>query len=213
VRSRRSSGARTGTSRAAAALTIVAALAFASGCGQQAPAATAGNDAGPAPTPRIPTLAACPTAGTSSALPRVALECLRKGTAVDTTALGGRPVLINLWASWCVPCKHEMPSLQAAYQSLDGRLGFLGIDTTDETNSANDFLAAISVHYAQVVDKNGDLLHRLGGNGLPLTLVLNGAGRTVYSHRGELRPVDLRAALRAAGITAPDAMPTQPPHM
>jgi cytochrome c biogenesis protein CcmG/thiol:disulfide interchange protein DsbE len=164
----------------------------------------AAQDAGPIPTPRVPVLAACPARGTSSSLPEVTLRCLQQGPEVHSTKLGGRPVLLNLWASWCDPCKQEMPSLQAAYNRYSSQLSFLGVDTKDSTASANDFLAAISVHYPQVVDSDGNLLHRVGGAGLPVTLVLNAAGKTVYSHRGELRTKDLQAALAAAGVTNPE---------
>jgi cytochrome c biogenesis protein CcmG/thiol:disulfide interchange protein DsbE len=153
-----------------------------------------------AATPRIPALAPCPAAGSASSLPQVTLNCLRSGRKVDMATLGGRPVLVNLWASWCAPCKREMPSLQGAYARYGHQISFLGVDTKDDINSAKDFLAAFALHYPQVADANGDLLHKVGGAGLPVTLVLNTDGKTVYSHRGELRSKDLQQALRAAGI-------------
>jgi cytochrome c biogenesis protein CcmG/thiol:disulfide interchange protein DsbE len=93
-----------------------------------------------------------------------------------------------------------MPSLQGAYARYGHQISFLGVDTKDDINSAKDFLAAFALHYPQVADANGDLLHKVGGAGLPVTLVLNTDGKTVYSHRGELRSKDLQQALRAAGI-------------
>jgi cytochrome c biogenesis protein CcmG/thiol:disulfide interchange protein DsbE len=187
------------------ALALVAVLTAGCGGGSTGGIGTAdGTDVGPVPTPRIPTLASCPTAGSASSLPSITLNCLRSGPKVDTAALGGRPVLVNLWASWCGPCKQEMPSLQRAYGTFGGQIAFLGVDTKDEMNSANDFLAATSVHYPQVVDNNGDLLHKIGGSGLPVTVVLDATGRTVYSHRGQLRSDDLKAALLAAGVRLPN---------
>jgi cytochrome c biogenesis protein CcmG/thiol:disulfide interchange protein DsbE len=186
------------------ALALVAFLTAACGSGSASGVgASDGTDVGPVPTPRIPTLASCPTAGSPSSLPSITLNCLRDGPAVDTAALGGRPVLVNLWASWCGPCKQEMPSLQRAYGTFGGQIAFLGVDTKDEKNSANDFLAATSVHYPQVVDTDGDLLHKIGGSGLPVTVVLDATGRSVYSHRGQLRSDDLRTALLAAGVRLP----------
>ena len=187
-------------------ITLALVAALAAGCGSGASAgvgAADGTYAGPVPTPRIPTLAPCPTAGSPSSLPSLTLSCLRDGPKVDTATLGGHPVLVNLWASWCGPCKQEMPSLQTAYRTLGRQISFLGVDTKDDVNSASDFLAAISVHYPQVVDDNGDLLHKIGGSGLPVTVVLDVTGRAVYSHRGQLRTDDLRAALLAAGVILP----------
>jgi thiol-disulfide isomerase/thioredoxin len=172
------------TRRALAAAALAATLAA---CGSGSDHGSAVDNAGPAPTPRHPAVAACPAAGTSSALPHLTLTCLGPGPKVDTTALGGRPVLLNLWASWCGPCRKEMPSLQIAYTRYSSQVSFLGVDTKDDVNSANDFLAAYKVRYPQVVDDNGDLLHQVGASGLPVTIVLDAAGRSVYSHRGELR--------------------------
>ena len=152
------------------------------------------------PSPRTPVLAPCPGAGAQSDLPAVKLSCLQDGPDVSTTKLGGRPVLINLWASWCGPCKQEMPALQAAYEQVGSRVMFLGVDTKDDPDSARDFLAATAIHYPQAVDADGQLLHELGGSGLPVTLILDASGNRVYSHRGELRADDLRTALAAAGV-------------
>lgn len=163
------------------------------------------TDAGPGPTARTPVLASCPSAGGPSSLPRVILPCLGHGPDVNTALLGGKPVLINLWASWCLPCQREMPALQAAYVRYGDQVTFLGVATKDDVNSANDFLAAVSVLYPEVVDDDGDLLHKVGGAGLPVTLVLDAGGRLVFSHRGELRGNNLRTALAAAGVSDPQS--------
>lgn len=184
-------------------LAVVLGAALLSGCAASPSSHDLSEGAGPVPAPRTPALAACPVAGTHSSLPSLTLRCLGQGPKVDPSSLGGRPVLVNLWASWCGPCRQEMPSLQAAYDRYGSRVAFLGVDTKDSTDSAKDFLATVAVHYPQVVDDNGDLLHGVGGSGLPVTIVLNAAGKTLYSHRGEMHAKDLRAALSAAGIDRP----------
>lgn len=153
---------------------------------------------GPVLAPRTLVLAACPPTGTGSGLPTLTLTCLTGGPAVDPARLGGAPVLLNLWASWCVPCQQEMPALQRAYAQYGRQVRFLGVDTEDEHDSARDFLAAVGGHYPQVVDDRGDLLHRLGGTGLPVTIVLDASGKVVYSHRGQLSEPALATALAAA---------------
>ena len=184
-------------------LALAVACAAMASCALSQPGDSGPDTVGAPPAPRLPVLARCPAAGSRSWLPPMSLTCLGSGPAVSTTALGGRPVLINLWASWCWPCQKEMPALQAAYARYGNSVDFLGVDTKDSADSAKDFLAAVAVHYPQVVDEDGDLLHGLGGAGLPVTLILDPTGRTVYSHRGELRPTDLAAALRAAGLPPP----------
>ena len=186
--------------RARVALALIACLTAGCTVGAESPAGR--QVAGPQPTARTPSLRACPAAGSPSDLPDITLSCLSTGSRVRLAALGGTPVLVNLWASWCAPCKNEMPSLQRASETYAGKLAFLGVDTKDNVDSANDFLAATSVHYPQLLDNDGDLLHALGGSGLPVTVVLDAQGKVVYQRRGELRASDLAAATRAAGITS-----------
>ena len=164
----------------------------------------------PQPSPSTPTLAACPTGGGNTDLPAATLTCLTdgKGKVMSTRLGNGSPLLVNLWASWCGPCRKEMPALQRAYTAARGRIGFLGIDTEDDPNSARDFLAHVGVHYPQVSDDDGILLRKIGGIGLPVTVVLDANGNRVYTHRGELRAADLTAALRAAGVTLPTTSPS-----
>lgn len=164
----------------------------------------------PQPTPSQPTLAACPSSGSSTDLPTATLTCLTdgKGKLMSTRLGNGTPLLVNLWASWCGPCRKEMPALQRAYATASGRIGFLGVDTEDDPNSARDFLAHVGVHYPQVSDDEGILLRKLGGIGLPVTVVLDATGKRVYTHRGELRPTDLTAALRSAGVALPRVSPS-----
>lgn len=178
---------------------LAVAVALISACSSAASSPSQDQGAGPAPAPRQPSLRPCPAPGSGSSLPTLRLPCLTGTATVNLAALGGRPLLVNLWASWCVPCQEEMPSLQKAYAATTGHLSFLGVDTKDDLSSAQDFLAATGIHYPQVRDAGADLLHRLGSAGLPVTLVLDGRGKIVYSHRGALRAKDLTAALRAGG--------------
>jgi len=177
---------------------LVAGAATVTSCASPASRSLPGGVSGTGPAPRDPVLAACPTTGSGTGLPAVRLTCLAGGAVVNLARLGGSPVLVNLWASWCVPCQQEMPALQRAYAQHGRQVRFLGVDTEDERSSARDFLAAVGVHYPQVVDDRGDLLHRLGGTGLPVTLVLDASGKVVYSHRGQLSDSALATALAAA---------------
>ncbi len=177
---------------------LLATAATVTSCARPAGRAVRDTAAGAQPAARTPVLAACPVTGAGSSLPALTLACLKVGPAVNPARLGGAPVLVNLWASWCVPCQQEMPALQRAYAVYGRQVRFLGVDTEDQHDSANDFLATVGVHYPQAVDERGDLLHRLGSTGLPVTLVLDAAGKVVYSHRGQLTARDLAKALAAA---------------
>ena len=68
-------------------------------------------------------------------------------------ALAGRPVLLNLWASWCGPCRDEMPVLQA-YSTEPGAIDVLGVNVRDQPSDALALAAAVGVRYPSVTDPN-----------------------------------------------------------
>lgn len=202
-----------------AALPLVAALLLA-GCGGGS--ATGSDDeawfARPAPahTPvPVEGVAACdrvPQQDPSAAgpdrvevgerLPALSLPCLTPGAGVDLAAIGGRPVLVSLWASWCGPCVREMPLLQRAYAEHGGEVEFVGVDTEDRPDAAAAFLATAGVTYPQLVDLDGALLRSVGVPGLPVTLLLNADGRVAARHVGELDEQTLAGLLERVAPAA-----------
>jgi cytochrome c biogenesis protein CcmG/thiol:disulfide interchange protein DsbE len=100
------------------------------------------------------------------------LPCLTAGPAINPARLGGRTVVVNLWATWCQPCRQEMPMLQAAHKRYGDRVRFLGVNTKDRPDWAGEFLEEIKVTYPEVVDGDGQLLASLRSPGLPVTVVL-----------------------------------------
>lgn len=185
--------------RALAALVGAAVLTAGCGTGTAVPAAGGTFDAGPAAVPRRPHLEQCAQPAGHTDLASLRLTCLADigPSTIDPAALGGRPVLVNLWASWCVPCQQEMPVLQRAHQTAGGTVAFLGINTKDEPGSAQDFLAAFKVTYPQAKDPDGRLLAALHGVGLPITVVLDKHGKIAWRKLGRLREGDLQQALAA----------------
>lgn len=146
----------------------------------------------------VPGAASCadipqaPAAGpVKDGLPALRLECLTAGPAVDLAAVRGRPVLVNLWATWCGPCREEMPLLQSTSEQHAGAVQFLGVDTKDRPAAAARFLAEVGVTYPNVVDPDGDLLAHLRLPGLPVTLLLDAEGRLVGKHIGQLKQASL----------------------
>ncbi|WP_344688243.1 TlpA disulfide reductase family protein [Blastococcus jejuensis] len=119
------------------------------------------------------------------ALPALQLPCLVGDQDVPLGDLGGRPVLLNLWASWCAPCREEMPLLQAAYEGNGDRVGFLGVITEDTRSAAASLLADLDVTYAHVVDQDKELLTELAAPGLPVTLAVAADGRILDRQIGQ----------------------------
>lgn len=128
-------------------------------------------------------------------LPDLRLPCLTPGPTIDPSALGGGPTLVNLWASWCGPCREEMPFLQTAHEQYGGQVQFLGVDTEDTTAAGAAFLDDVGITYPQVVDLEGLLLNHLGVPGLPVTVLLDEEGRVAGTHVGPLDPASIEELL------------------
>jgi cytochrome c biogenesis protein CcmG/thiol:disulfide interchange protein DsbE len=140
------------------------------------------------------------TAATSTdRLPDINLPCLTAGPAVNPARLAGRPVVINLWATWCEPCRKEMPILQAAHQRYGARVQFLGVNTKDRPEWAAEFLQEVKVSYPQVVDSDGMLLNSLRLPGLPVTVVVDAHGDVSGRQVGQIS--DQRLTDLVAGAT------------
>ncbi|MCA0143838.1 TlpA disulfide reductase family protein [Blastococcus sp. LR1] len=125
-------------------------------------------------------------------LPPLTLACLGPGPEVALDQLTGRPTLVNLWATWCLPCREEMPLLQDAFERYGEQVRFLGVDTQDSPEAAASFVTDLQIGYAQVLDPDGALLTELGVRGLPVTLGLDADGRIVARVVGQLDAQELQ---------------------
>ena len=128
------------------------------------------------------------------------LEEVREGgKSVSLAELRGRPVVVNFFAAWCVPCREELPLLEAAHKRLGDRVAFVGIDTRDSRSQARDLLAETGVTFAAGYDPKGVLVDRYRlGRGLPATLFLNSDGVVVERILGQLDRRRLDAAVAKA---------------
>ena len=109
----------------------------------------------------------------------------RNGQLVDITDLKGRVVFINFWASWCPPCRAEMPSLEKLYQKLkdDNMFVFLFMNEDEDKNKALQYLEknhfTIPLHYT-----SGHVPNEIFSGALPTTIVINKEGKIVLKHQG-----------------------------
>jgi thiol-disulfide isomerase/thioredoxin len=145
----------------------------------------------------------CPAGGTASgAVPGVAATCLATGTKLELAAAvgAGQPVLINLWATWCEPCKEEMPVL-AQYAAGPGAARVVGVAVKSEQADALQLLTALNVHYPNLID-DGSLVAALHApDALPASYVIDAAGAVRFIGDPRLlRSVDdVRAAVAKYG--------------
>lgn len=99
-------------------------------------------------------------------------------TAFDGMLIGqrGTPVIVNIWASWCAPCRAEMPLLEDAALAYAGRAVMLGVASNDNEESAASFLAEVGVTYPNVFDADGSVAQALGVTRYPTTFVFAADG-------------------------------------
>lgn len=133
----------------------------------------------------------------AATLPATALTTLEGSQPVDLrTAAGGRPVVVNLWASWCGPCRQEMPTLASAQQREDG-VGFIFVNQGESERTIRNYLASLDLPLREVLlDPGSRLGPAVGTRGLPTTLFYDAQGRLVDAHFGVLNAPALESRLR-----------------
>ena len=119
---------------------------------------------------------------------KVLREALMYGFAGDTRQLSelrGKPLLINVWASWCQPCRAEMGSLERLFKRYGGNeFNVIGISTDDDSNAASRFLRSSGVTFDNYWDYRLRMENMLGANTIPLTLLIDSQGRVLKKVRG-----------------------------
>jgi cytochrome c biogenesis protein CcmG, thiol:disulfide interchange protein DsbE len=97
----------------------------------------------------------------------------------------GKVVVLNAWASWCVPCQEEVPLLQKTQEQIQPKGGLvLGIDTQDAQNSALAFLKEHDASFPSLRDKDRSYVHKFGVTGYPETFIIDREGRVTALQRG-----------------------------
>ncbi len=131
-------------------------------------------------------------------MPTAVLTALEGGAPLTLAqAARGRPVVVNLWASWCGPCLQEMPMLAAAQQREPG-VGFLFVNQGESDSAVRAYLAAQGLPLREVLlDSGSKLGPAVGSRGLPTTLLYDAQGTLVDAHFGVLNAAALESRLRA----------------
>ncbi|EKT4523554.1 TlpA family protein disulfide reductase [Pseudomonas putida] len=117
------------------------------------------------------------------------------GQSVALHAYRGTPLVINIWATWCPPCRREMPVLQQAQDDYP-HVTFLFVNQGETPENVSTFLATTGLSLTHVLfDGTGQLAERVGSMALPTTLFYTADGRLIGSHLGELSRASLHRAL------------------
>ncbi|GIL29309.1 TlpA family protein disulfide reductase [Actinocatenispora comari] len=142
--------------------------------------------------------AACPTprgpaTGTPTP-PAVTLTCAHDGRPVPLARAYGKPTVINLWASWCDPCRQELPQIQA-YAKKHPEVVVLTVDTRDTETAGLSFAQAAGVRLPTLYDPKRELLVGVHRTALPTTLLLRADGSLAYTYNSTALTADSLATL------------------
>ncbi|MDP9431053.1 MAG: TlpA family protein disulfide reductase [Actinomycetota bacterium] len=189
---------------AAAALALGLAL---GGCASGAAGEPDGTVAAPSPDPLTAALAPCReqtdrAAQGGETLPAVALPC-PGGGSLDLGRAPGVPTVVNLWASWCGPCREELPLVQDLADAAGDRLSVVGVISRDGAPQAASFAADAGATFPSAFDGDGELMAELGLNGLPYTYLLDADGGIAHVQVGPVADLAELEALVAEhlGVT------------
>lgn len=133
------------------------------------------------------------------------------GTTVGLKDYPGQVVVLNIWGSWCAPCREEMPGLQLVQDTVPG-VSVLGIDVRDSRDAAADFLRDRGLTFDSIFDNPGRTLAQLSGyprNATPSTIVLDKQHRVAAVFLTQIRPSELIPVVQRL-VAEPDAAATPP---
>ena len=133
---------------------------------------------------------------TGTRLPRLTYVSFDGSTRELVT--DGRPLLINVWSSTCVPCVAEMPALEKVWQMSKNDITILGLDYVEPLELGQAMAARTGVTYPLGRDTNGSILRSLGGNGLPYTVLVGSNGTILATHSGALTEAKFAELVKTA---------------
>ena len=129
--------------------------------------------------------AAVPAVTPASAAPDFTLRTMGGGPNLKLSEQRGRVVLVNFWATWCGPCRQEMPHLNRLYEKYRGSgLVLLGVNIDDDTRTAADVAAKLHVAFPVLLDTDKKVSRLYDMSTMPSTVVIDREGRVRYIHRG-----------------------------
>lgn len=131
-------------------------------------------------------LVSCTTLQTQSVTKPIELGCLDGSVGASVNALRG-PVIINVWGSWCAPCKEEMPIFRSFYAKAKGKLQLVGVDVEEASiKNGQEFVLKNGITWPNLFDSDGSS-RAYFGMGVPVTWFIAADGSVAYKHIGVLK--------------------------
>ena len=129
-------------------------------------------------------LAACSSAGSKDASSGAGLTTLDSQAFQLLIDSSDKPMVVNFWASWCPPCRSEMPLFVSAHGALGDEVRFIGIASDDTQIGAAGFIEEFGIDFENYLDGPGEVKGLYGGAGLPMTLFVAAGGEVIERHYG-----------------------------
>jgi len=142
--------------------------------------------------PQAPATAAAPKPGpgVDRMAPEIVLPTLDGGTFV-LSEQRGKPVVLNFWASWCMPCQRELPALQSAAEHFGDQVVFVGVDQGETAEAVQKQVDQLGLTFAIPMDGSGDVGYQYNVKGLPTTFFIDANGMIRSLWMGEMNSVTL----------------------
>ncbi len=137
----------------------------------------------------VAALLLCFTATTKAQLPSVTLKDMNgKAVRTDTLSNGGKPFIIDFFATWCKPCNRELTAISEVYDEWQEETGVKVIAVSiDQAQNINKVKPLVDNHgwpYEVLLDPNSDFKRALGVQMIPYTIIVDGSGKIAYKHNG-----------------------------
>lgn len=156
---------------------FLCALLFLSSCNQSTEESSAGTDSGVATN--------------------FTLDSLTDGDEISLEDFRGKGVVLNFWATWCGPCREEMPLFEETWKKYkDKDVVFLGIDVMDDKDNASEFLETIGITYPNLYDPSGKVSGKYKVIALPATFFIDKEGNVVAKNYGSFVGKDGKKKLK-----------------